>query len=125
MGQRFYYLEPTVITDRGGYELERKHVWVDLNDACQWLIVVLLIEMAVRLQNRGVTGGVLIGMTHVVRFLYGVLFAHALFWLWVGHWVYAWDQTLWIWGFWIIGRNLSQWRDEIIEKTGRQGAVPG
>lgn len=115
-GERFYFLEPTVITDYGGYRQEEKLVWVDLNDACVWLIVVLLIELAVRLQNRGVTGGVLTGLSYITRFLYGVLFAHAIFWLWLTHWVYAWDQTLWICGFWLIGRNLSEWRAEMEER---------
>jgi hypothetical protein len=30
--------------------------------------------------------------------------------------VYAWDQTLWIVGFWAIENNLSEWRDEIREE---------
>ena len=47
---------------------------------------------------------------------YAVLFAHAAFWAYVGHWVYAWDQTLWIVGFWAIENNLSEWRDEIREE---------
>lgn len=115
-GSSFYFLEPSVITDEAGYALEKKHVWVDLNDACVWLIVVLLIELSVRLQNRDRSGAAVTGLILVTRFLYGVLFAHALFWLWVGHWVYAWDQVLWIVGFWIIDHNLAMWRAEIEER---------
>jgi hypothetical protein len=121
---RFYFLEPGVITDRAGYTLEKKLVWVDLNDACMWLVVVLLIELSVRLQDRGVSGRLLDGIGYTTYLLYGVLFAHAIFWFWMGHWVYAWDQALWIGGFWLIGRNLSEWRDEIKER-GRQGPFPG
>lgn len=66
---RFYFFEPSVITDYGGYRLEEKHVWVDLNDACVWLIVVLLIELAVRLQGREVMSGVLTGIGHLTKFL--------------------------------------------------------
>jgi hypothetical protein len=115
-GEAFYFLEPTVITDQGGYLLEKKHVWVDLNDACVWLIVVLLIELAVRLQERGVTGAALTVLGYLTKFLYGVLLALAIFWLWTGHWLYAWDQVLWIGGFWIIGRNLTEWREELRER---------
>jgi len=113
---RFYFLEPTVITDHAGYRLERKLLWVDLNDACIWLVVVLLIELSVRLQDRGGDGKVLNGIAYLTKFLYGVLIAHAVFWLWLGHWVYAWDQALWIGGFWLIGRNLSEWRAEVEER---------
>jgi hypothetical protein len=31
----------------------------------------------------------------------------------MGHWLYAWDQTLWICGFWAIEFNLKEWRDQI------------
>jgi hypothetical protein len=45
-----------------------------------------------------------------------VLFAHAVFWAWTGHWVYGWDQFLWIAGFWAIEMNVSEWREEIREE---------
>ena len=109
----FYMLDPTVITDRDGLALEEKHVWVDLVDALTWLLVVWAIELAVWLQNRGITGGPLMVVSHAARLGYLVLFGHAGFWLWTGHWVYAWDQFLWIAGFWAIENNLSEWRDEL------------
>jgi hypothetical protein len=117
-GERHYFLEPSVVTDHRGYLLEEKHVWVSMIDACTWLIVVLLVELAVRLHSRGVTGRVVTAVDIATKLLYGVLSAHALFWFWVGHWVYAWDQVLWIGGFWVIGRNLSAWRDELLAKMG-------
>lgn len=113
---RFYFLEPSVLTDHAGYRLERKLMWVDLNDACVWLIIVLLIELAVRLQERGADGRLLNGIDASTKLLYGVLIAHAIFWLWLGHWVYAWDQALWIGGFWFIGRNLAEWQRETKER---------
>jgi hypothetical protein len=112
----FFWLEPTVLTDSDGLALERKHVWIDLSDAVVWLLVIWAIELAVWLQNRDITGGRLMFVSHAARFFYLALFAHAAFWAWTGHWVYAWDQTLWILGFWAIERNLSEWREEIIEE---------
>jgi hypothetical protein len=44
------------------------------------------------------------------------LFIHAGYWAWNAHWVYTWDQTLWIVGFWAIERNLSEWCEEIREE---------
>ena len=112
----FYYLDPTVVTDTDGYALEKKHIYVDLDDAVVWLLVVWAIELAVWLQNREITGGKRMLVTHAAKVFYAVLFAHAAFWAYVGHWVYAWDQTLWIVGFWAIENNLSEWRDEIREE---------
>ena len=112
-GSVFYMLEPTVITDSNGFELEKKHVWVDFQDAVIWLLVVWAIELAVWLQNRDITGGALMVVSHGARVGYAVLLIHAAFWAWTGHWVWGWDQFLWIAGFWAIERNLSEWREEI------------
>ena len=112
----FYYLEPTVITDSDGYTLERKLLWVDVSDVIVWLLVIWAIELAVWLQNREVTGGRLMVVSHAARLFYIVLFSHAAYWAWNDHWVYAWDQFLWIAGFWAIENNLSEWREEIREE---------
>ena len=115
-GSSFYFLEPTVITDAGGHQLERKLVWLDLIEACTWLLVIFAIEFAVWLQNHNITSGVLMLVSHAAKLLYGILFAAAAFWAYTGHWVYTWDELLWICGFWAIEKNLSEWREEIREE---------
>jgi hypothetical protein len=112
----FYMLTPSVITDSDGLSLEKKQVWVDFQDALMWLLVIWAIELAVWLQNRDITGGMLMLTSHAAKLGYGVLFSHAAFWAWTGHWVWAWDQFLWIAGFWAIEMNLSEWREEIREE---------
>ena len=114
--KEFYYLDPSVITDSDGYRLEKKLVYVDMNDVMMWLLVVWAIELTVWLQNHNITGGRLMLVTHSAKVFYGVLFLHAGFWVYIGHWLYAWDQFLWIAGFWAIEKNLSEWRDEIREE---------
>lgn len=112
---QFYYLDPSVITDRDGWQLEKLHSWIDLSDAVFWLLVIWSIELAVWLQNRKVTDGRLMFSAYAAKVFYTALFAHAGFWIWTGHWVYAWDQALWILGFWAIEKNLAEWRWEIRE----------
>lgn len=112
----FYFLDPTVITDTDGYALEIKHAWVDLIDATVWLLVIWAIELAVWLQNRDISGGRLMTVSHAGRVFYAILIMDAGFWIWAGHYVYAWDQFLWIAGFWAIERNLNEWRKEIDEE---------
>jgi len=113
---QFFFLEETVITDTGGFDLERWNVWVDLNDALVWLLVVWAIELSVWLQSRNIAGGRLMAATYAAKVLYGVLFVHMTWWAYSGHWVWAWDQFLWIAGFWAIEKNLSEWREEIREE---------
>ena len=115
-GSEFYLLEPTVVTDSEGFALEKKHVFVDFVDALAWLLVIWAIELAVWLQNRNVTGGALMIASHVARVGYIVLLGHAVFWAWTGHWVWGWDQFLWIAGFWAIEHNVTEWREDIIEE---------
>ena len=55
-------------------------------------------------------------VSHAGKLLYVILWCAAAYWLYKGHWVYAWDESLWILGFWAIERNMSEWRDEIREE---------
>ena len=115
---RFWFVEPSVITDTDGHRLEGWLRWFDLEDALVWLLVIWSIELAVWLQNRDITGGALMLASQAAKVFYLVLLGHAAWWAWLGHWVYAWDQFLWIAGFWAIENNLSEWRDHIRGWTG-------
>ena len=114
---QYFMLDPMVISDREGLTMEQRQTAVDLSDALVWLFVIWAIELAVWLQNRNITGGLLMAASHTARIFYAVLFGHAAWWIYTGHYVYAWDQTLWILGFWAIERNLSEWREDIEEEA--------
>ena len=117
---RFYYLDPSVITDQDGFELENRLLWIDMIEACTWLLIMFALELAVWLQNRNITGGGLMLVSHSAKLLYAILWAAAAYWVYIGHWVYAWDEALWILGFWAIENNLSEWRDDIREEGAQQ-----
>jgi hypothetical protein len=42
----------------------------------------------------------------------------------MGHWLWAWDQTLWICGFWAIEYNMREWREEIELEQAEHQQVP-
>jgi hypothetical protein len=115
----FYMLEETVITDSAGWTMEKEQTVVDLVDALAWLLVIWSIELAVWLQNRNIGGGPVMLATFAAKGFYVVLFCNAGWWIYTGHYVYAWDQTLWILGFWAIERNMSEWRHDIRERARR------
>jgi len=112
-----FYLEANVVTDAPGYELAGWHTWIDLQDALIWLLVVCAIELSVRLQSAAVIEGRLVLLANIARFGYGVLIIDGLFWLVTGHYLYAFDQALWLGGFWAIEWNLKQWRTAIEDGT--------
>lgn len=106
-----------VITDRHGLLLAQRLAWGDVLEIFAWLIIIVAMEIMVRLQSRGVTGGRLFRMVRGTRFtFYGVLFCLGFWWASLGHWLYLWDTFLWIAGFGAIEMNLRLWREELRNK---------
>lgn len=107
-----------VVTDASGLALDRGLAIVDIIDVTTWLAVVLLIELVVNVQERGVSEGPFITYSNYLTMaLYAVLIFDAIVWAWADHYVYAWDQFLWIGGFAAIEMNLSEWRDDMEESA--------
>jgi hypothetical protein len=107
-----------VVTDFAGLNGLKLLYAVDIEDAIVWLGVVLLIELVVLVQEKGISEGPLInGCNYLTIALYCVLICNAMLWFWKGHWVYGWDELLWIGGFAAIEMNLSEWRDELKEEA--------
>lgn len=121
---RFYWVaKDPVISDAAGLKLERHLAWVDLAEAVVWLLIVFAIELVVRLQNQGIAGGVLISTLKSSQlFLYSTLIAFSIYWATLSHWLYVWDEFVWIAGFAAIEMNISNWRDELLEDEDSLGA---
>ena len=115
---RFYWLaEDPIVSDLAGLNLERDLAWVDLVEVVVWLLILLAIETVVRLQGRGVTGGALMSTANSIKiFLYLSLIALGIYWATLSHWLYLWDELVWIGGFAAIEMNVSDWRDELLSK---------
>jgi hypothetical protein len=117
--QFFWIADDPLVTDMAGLELERDLAWADLAEVLAWLIIIAAIELVVRLQSRGITGGtVIIAANKTKYFMYASLIAMGVYWAWLGHWLYLWDELVWIGGFAAIEMNMSEWRDEINEEQG-------
>lgn len=107
-----------VVATHAGLRLERQLAWGDLIEVVSWLIIIVAIELVIRLQERGVTGGKVISSANRVKvFFYLVLVALAAWWATLSHWLYSWDTFLWIAGFAAIEMNINEWREEIVEET--------
>jgi len=109
--------EDPVVTDMEGLSLERDLALADLAEAVLWLLAILAIEVVVRLQGHGVSGGKIISTANTLKgIIYVSLIGLGVYWATLSHWLYLWDELLWIGGFAAIEMNLSEWRDEIDEK---------
>ena len=118
----FFFVDNSAVTDSGGLAVERRSAWFDLQDAITWLLIMFTIEIGIWLQERDITGGPLMLVSQAGKILYGVLLVDAAYWAWLGHWLYTWDQLLWIGGFWAIEFNMKLWRDSI-EADGQSAAA--
>jgi len=118
---QFYWLaEDPIVSDMAGLTLERQLALADLVEAAIWLLILLIIEIVVRLQSRGVTGGAMISAGNTLKvFLYMTLIALGIYWASLSHWLYFWDELVWIGGFAAIEMNLSEWRDELVGRENR------
>lgn len=114
---RFFWLaDDPLVTTQAGLELARDLALVDLIEAFSWLLIILLIELVVRLQDRDITGGALMTVANRTKIaLYLVLIGLSIYWASLSHWLYVWDEFLWIAGFAAIEMNISDWRDELLE----------
>ena len=125
----FYWLGgETVVTDTSGLELERWLAWADFAEVSLWIVIIALIEVVVRLQDRGIAEGRLISTFNRIKTAgYGLLLCLGVYWASLSHWLYLWDTILWVGGFAAIEMNLSGWRDELNEheSLGGIGDVAG
>jgi hypothetical protein len=113
--QFFWLADDPIVTDMPGLQLERDLAWADLAEVVIWLLILLAIETVVRLQSRGVTGGAVIATGNGLKlFLYLSLIGIGIYWASLSHWLYLWDEIVWILGFAAIELNVSEWRDELI-----------
>lgn len=105
-----------LVTTLDGLELERALAWSDLIEAIVWLVIIFAIEVIVRMQGRGITGGTVVAALKAIKMAgYVVLFVLAVYWAGLGHWLYTWDTFLWVAGFAAIELNVREWRDEILD----------
>ena len=78
------------------------------------MIILFTIEAMVWLQDRSITRGSLVTAIKISKYvLYSSLWALAAYWLYLGHWYFAWDEALWIIGFFAIEMNVAEWKKDI------------
>jgi hypothetical protein len=118
-GNEFYLIENnTVVTTAKGLRIDQELLWLDLAEAMVWIVILLCIETVVRLQDKNITTGARIRIAGATKtLLYCFLWATAAYWIYRGHYMYAWDEALWILGFLAIEMNISDWKAQITENA--------
>jgi hypothetical protein len=123
--QQFHFTEPgLVVTDSSGLALEKNLARVDIIEATVWMLILFTIEVMVWLQDRAITRGTLVTCIKACKFaLYGFLWWTAAYWAYLGHYYFAWDEAVWIVGFFAIEMNVAKWKNDI-EKSADASTEP-
>jgi len=96
--------------------IEQQLAFFDIVDAVTWLLIVLTIEVTVWLQDRGIGNGPIISFLNKSKILlYSILWIGMSYWVYRGHYMFAWDEFVWIVGFVAIEMNVVEWRNELVD----------
>lgn len=103
---------PAVVDARGLAEIVRL-AWVDVINSGVWLLVVLVLEVDVRLQERNRLEGLALKTSSAAKVvLYSALLLAAIYWGIKGDFIDFWDAFLWLIAFVFIELNVFEWRAE-------------
>ncbi len=98
--------------------------WVDVINAGAWLLVVIVLEIDVRLQERNrYEGAVLYASNALKAVLYTLLLVAAIYWGISGDFVDFWDAFLWLVAFVFIELNVFEWRQESHEQAAATAGI--
>jgi len=105
------------VVDAGGYKDILVLALVDVINAVVWIVVVLVLEMDVRLQEKDKLEGRILTISTVLKYiLYSILLLAAVYWGFKGDFVDFWDAFLWLVAFFFIELNVIEWRHEEAEE---------
>ena len=91
---------------------------VDVVNAGVWLLIVLLLEIDVRLQEKDRFEGIAFYLSTAAKFiLYSILALAVVAWMVTGDFVDWWDAFLWLVAFVFIELNVVEWRHESHEEA--------
>jgi hypothetical protein len=101
-----------IVTDAGTLESAQLLALTDVINAGDWLFVVLLLEIDVRLELSGLLSGWRRRSSEAAKVvLYSVLLGCAIYWWFEGDFLDFWDAFLWLVAFVFIELNLFEWHD--------------
>ena len=104
------------VVDQAGLTDIIRLAWVDVINSAVWLLVVLVLEIDVRLQERHKLEGAVLYLSNASKYiLYSILFLAAVYWGVKSDFVDFWDAFLWLVAFVFIELNVVEWRQESAE----------
>jgi hypothetical protein len=114
---QFYLIDPPtyfIVQDAAAMVIEKQLAWADMIEAVAWVLIILIIEVIIRIQDKNISAGkALVVLLRLKTLLFIVLWTVASYWGFREHYLFVWDEFMWIAGFYVIDMNLTKWREEI------------
>ncbi|MBT6034955.1 MAG: hypothetical protein HOH18_00630 [Kordiimonadaceae bacterium] len=116
-GQELFKINSeSLIGNEEGLSSAQGLAWIDIINATAWLGVVVILEVDVWCQLKGLLKGMLLRVSTIIKaVLYTALVVCAAYWGLLGGLLDFWDALLWIIAFVFIELNLFQWQQETNE----------
>jgi hypothetical protein len=115
------FADARAVVDAAGHAAIVWLALVDVINAAVWLLVVLVLEIDVRLQERNRYEGLALRASNIIKVvLYAILFVAAVYWGVYGDFVDFWDAFLWLLAFFFIEMNVVEWRQEELDEQAAQ-----
>ena len=112
-GQVFTLSDFNILADSETLRAAQLLAWVDVINAADWILVVIVLEVEVRLQLRGDLSEQIMAATKLIKLaLYSILFLCAGYWGYAGDFLDFWDASLWLFAFIFIELNVFEWQYE-------------
>ncbi|NIB39426.1 hypothetical protein HBA55_07505 [Pseudomaricurvus alkylphenolicus] len=116
--QFFSLPETQAVADSNSLQLAQNLATVDVVNASNWVLIVIILQIDVLLQLRGQLTGHFMKVTGVIKaILYTVLIGCAVYWGFDGSFLDFWDAFLWIVAFAFIELNIFEWHAETEEEA--------
>jgi hypothetical protein len=105
--------ELSALIDAPGLMHIRLLAWADAINALVWILIVVILEIEVRLQEREQLSDMAVRTFGAIKLLfYSTLLLLAVYWGFEGDFVDFWDAFLWLVAFFFIEMNVVEWRRE-------------
>jgi hypothetical protein len=107
-------------------EAARNLAIVDIVNAADWLVIVVMLEVEVYLQLRQLLNDRMLLIIKLTKgLLYSILLVCAIYWGLLGDFLDFWDAFLWLVAFVFIEMNIFQWHEAIEEERAEEDPQEG
>lgn len=104
--------ETNVVADSSHLALAQNLAFVDVTNASDWVLIVLILQADVWMQLRHQLTHTMVKVMHFIKaLLYFLLFGCAIYWGINGTFLDFWDASLWILAFSFIELNIFKWHE--------------